>query len=71
MIGDGVLAQEESSTNLAIRHAISSKLRGLPLLCGQLSPGLDRALAYRHAGGRQLVRARSANASLPINVNWS
>src|SRR5207248_10182082 len=42
---DGPRAEEEPRTNLRVRQPVTGQLGDLPLLRGQIVPGLDSALA--------------------------
>ena len=51
--------------------ALAGQPRDLPLLRSQLVACLDGPLAPCPPVAKSSVRARSANASIPIDVNWS
>ena len=71
MLGHGVLAEKEPSTDLDIRHAVASNQRDLPLLRGQIGASLEGASETCSAVASSSRRVRSANASIPIDVNCS
>ena len=71
MVVDGGRAQEQLRGDVPVAVSLAGQPGDLRLLRRELLGGLGGPLAGSLAGGQQLDRARSANASAPIAVNIS